>query len=479
MADEKKRIGATSLPKGTQSNSFLADMIRDENASLDKIVETMDLDYQVTLAFRVLSSNCNQVEVSFNIEDFDGITEEDRERLKVLSGKMSSLFESSRKSMMEFIKYGRVAYEKVWDYDQKSSLSFVKKLEPLPYKQTKMLIWKKGESFNGEEIPDSMIGTFKGIELKSGGDVVEFMPPKAWWLALNPTALEPHGRSMYASAPYQVWKDRDKARKLRSTYLRRFSLGGATIYGPPTVIDEETNEVINAHEIVATEYHKLQDGGAMIFDNARDDSGNYEWEFNDQGIQQKSETPLTSILSMMDSEQLLAFGIPPKTVIEGDSVGSFALVSQQMLILYSVVEDIIDDQIGSFQKYIVNKQVERNVRIPNGEQAIVATYERLTDRPDDLAVELVKSWLLSSQLSPILLSGAVDIAAIMERVGISLSDDAENKIKLMIEKAKTAAETAAVQPSSFEFGQELTAAELATKQREDEIDLVPFPKRAV
>lgn len=470
MAEDKKEIGKTSLPKGSQAQSVLVDQIKRENMRIEQIVEQMDLDYQVALAFRVLSANCNQAEITFNVEapeNADGATVE---RLETLSKKISELWEQTRKSMMESIKYGRVAYEKIWDYDERRNLSFIRRLDDLPFRKTKLKLHPKDS-----EQP----GAFQGIELRAGGEELIFYESKAWWLAFEPTALEPHGRSMYAGAPYQVWKDRKASREMRSKFIRKFALGGATVHGPSTVVDEETGEHVDARELTAAAYHDLQEGGLLFFDNARDENGNYIWDFNDQGISQKSEGPLSALMGSMDQEQLLAFGIPPKTVIEGDAVGSFALVSQQMLILYSVVEDILDQQLKSFQKYVVNKQVQRNVRVHKDEQLIVSAYPRLTDRPDDLSVELVKAWLLSPQLSPVVLSGAVDVSAVLEAVGIPLSDQAGDRITEMIRKQAEIQQRLETAPTAQPQPEQPEPVQMQNHQGQNGNGppVLPFPKR--
>ena len=49
-----------------------------------------------------------------------------------------------------------------------------------------------------------------------------------------------------------------------------------------------------------------------------------------------------------DAEQFRAFGIPEKTVTEGDAVGSHAMVKQQTLVLYAVVDGLLSQFASSF-----------------------------------------------------------------------------------------------------------------------------------
>jgi hypothetical protein len=438
---ENKQVGMPggSLPKGSQSADLLVELVKRENLSIEQVVEQMDRDYQVTLARRVLSANANGVEVTFNVNAPDGWDAATIARLEKLSERIAKLWEDTRKSMMDFIKFGRVAYEKVWDYDKANVLSYIRKLEALPFRNTKMLL----HSANSTEGP---AGSFKGVELKAKGQEVTFGEKKSWWLAFEPTALEPHGRSMYCGAPLEVWKDRKTARDMRTKFLKRFALGGAVMRGPDRSVDEETGQAIDTQEAAARAYGLLQGGGLLYMPNDRiglgeAGEGEYTWEFEDQAIAQKSESPISALMNDMDSEQLVAFGIPPKTVIEGDVVGSFAMVSQQMLILYSVVEDILEQEIDSFQNYVVDKQVERNFRIPDDTRLIEAGYSPLTERPDDLSVEMVKAWLQAPALSPYVLAGVVDVREVLERVGIPLSEQAEEKIEQMIAAEKAIAET--------------------------------------
>lgn len=101
------------------------------------------------------------------------------------------------------------------------------------------------------------------------------------------------------------------------------------------------------------------------------------------------------------------------------------MVTWQILILYSVVDDILSQLSESFQRYVVEKVAEVNWPRPPGYRL---DYTPLMDRPDDLASEITKAWLTSPQLSPLVLSGAVDVQAVMEAVGIPLSGEVSERL---------------------------------------------------
>ena len=104
-------------------------------------------------------------------------------------------------------------------------------------------------------------------------------------------------------------------------------------------------------------------GSLLLLSNERDKDGNYLYDYTEQPST-LDLSPLDDSIDGLDQEQLQAFGIPPKTVLEGSATGSFAMVSQQMLTLYAVVEGILHQFEASFQKYVIDKSVAASFDSP-------------------------------------------------------------------------------------------------------------------
>lgn len=393
-------------PRGSYAKALLAKLRKPEVKDIAELAEKMREDYQITLAELVIAANIRAVNYSVSVESPASASPRDQKRAELLGAQCQKLWQETLPRMVDAFGNGRVAFEKINAYEAVSGLNFFKSLEDLPFAQTEMALTDQGD--------------FAGIELTVGEDGVTIPPDCSWWLALDATALEPHGRSRFLGAPHKTWERRQETLRLRDLFVERFALRGGVAHVPETVQDEDGN-IIDVFEAIQEAYASVQAGGFMALPNARDKEGNYLFDFTEAKLENYDAGPITEVLDSQDAEQLLSFGIPPKTVIEGDAVGSFALVSQQMLILFAVIEDIVDQFVKSFQRYVIDKVVGMNWTL--GKPRIQLVYTRLTEKPDNLASELVKLWLGSGQLSPFVLSGAVDVEKVFERVGIPVSPE--------------------------------------------------------
>jgi hypothetical protein len=397
----------------------LAELRTPEAKDVAELSERMRRDYQVQLAELVLVANLKAAHVTISVIGGD-------ERAALLASHLQRLWDSSLTGMTAAIGDGRVAYEKIWDYDPDANLSHIRKLEPLPFRLTSMRLTEQGE--------------FNGIDLTARPEPLSIPPEKSWWLALDPTAGEPHGRSRYVGAPHEVWKERREAIRLRKLFLKRFAVRAGVAHIPPTVEDER-GQLIDNFEATGKAIDELLAGGMLLFPNTRDPQGNYEYDYTDPPST-LDPSPIDTVIDGLDAEQLRAFGVPEKTVIEGQAVGSFAMVSQQMLILYAVVEGLLSQFVDSFQKYIIDKVVEANYCRLTAPR-ITASYIPLTQQPNSLLADLVRSILTAPQLSPLVASGAIDLPQMLEDAGIPVTADlAERLRELLTPQSPSTAEMA-------------------------------------
>jgi hypothetical protein len=339
----------------------------------------------------------------------------------LISDQLQTLWDDVLPSFIRALGDGRVAYEKVWEYEPLSNLHFIRKLEQLPFANTEMLI-------------DSL-GRFEGIKLTGGEDPVFLSTGKSFWLAIDGTSTEPHGRSRFVDAPQRVWKRRQKALDLRDLFLKRFVLRGGIAYVPETEKDDATGEIVDVFDATAKAYNDLLAGGLMMFPSDRDTNGNRKFEFDGGELKTMDSSFVEGIIDGMDDEQLLSFGILPQT-IQSEGVGSFALVAHHTRILFAVIDDIVRQFVKHFQKYVIDKVIEVNFTAAD-RPVVRMVYKKLSEEPDSLAMEVVKNWLTSPQLSALILSGTVDVAAMLETAGIPVSDNLSEKLERLFTTLST------------------------------------------
>jgi len=392
---------------GAKSGPYLASLAeREKNIAM--MVDDMRRDPYVVLADRVLTANVKTAQVTVTTPSQDV-------RTKLLAATLETIWWRHLKQFTECFAYGRVAQEVVWAALPGAGLDVVARLDELPYEKTELRLGEDGE--------------FDGIAFRdSGEDPVELGPLYSWWLSLDEKPLEPHGRSRYLGAMHAVWEERRDALQRRKTFLRKYALGDLTFEGPQ--FEERDGRMVDVWAEFAGSARSAEAGDVLCMDPGSEQIGTEtrpKYKITKDPVPAKDGSPLLAITDKLGSEILLAAGIPPKTVIEGDAVGSFALVTQQMLILLATVEDLLS-QIGeSYQKNVIDK-----ARALNGVGAIQWNFTPLTQRKDDLAIELVRSWLTTPKLSPVLTSGAVDIAAMLDSVGVPVAKDVADRLKAMV-----------------------------------------------
>lgn len=407
-----KRSAEQQLPKGQKSVSDLIEPVPESRAFGD-LVDMMNCDYQIKFANYVIAANVAAVQVSISIEGGTGSPKE-----AALQEKLQKLWDRSVSAMMPSIGFGRVAFEKSWHYDEKNQLTVIDKLEPMEFQDSRLKL-DEDHCYDGFD-----------VRIKRSPD--EWKPVdrvNSWWLAINATAKNPHGISHYKGAVEAAWNAKRLTMHNREIYVRRFAIRGGIARGPETVRDERTGQIISGAEAAIQASDSLYTGGTMFVsnephhDNNMAQAGKYEWEYDEANVVALDPQPILNVVDKDDVAILRAFGIPEKAAIEGDSVGSLAMVSEQILILFAVVDSILAQWVESFNAYVCKLVGEANFGT-NGPE-FVANAVKLTNRPDSFVVQLVTALSANPQFQQIFLSGGVDLRSILEKLGLPVSPQLE------------------------------------------------------
>lgn len=422
--------------RGVQvSAALLAELVEAESEDLPELIGKMETDYQVQLADIVLRANLAAADVQFSPESPDP-------RADAICDKLKLLWDRSLGDMGNAMKLGRVAFEKVWEYDAAGTFNYIDKLVPLPHRNTRLLLWKADDPTTPNDAQGRpKVGSFQGIELwgKEPQDSIKLPPFKSWWLAMDATDVRPHGESLWLGAFEETWKERRAAIKIRKTFIRRFVVNGGVCYAPSTTKDQQ-GRVIDVIKAIGQGFLAKVSGGLWIIPNDRDKAGNRLIDYA-EAPEIVDPAPLDAHIDGLDSEQLLSIGIPPKTIMEGTEVGSYALVTQQMLILFAVSERILNQNAASFERYVVAPHAGP-VNFAAGRCKIRMVITPLSKRSDALVTELVKQIIASPQLSPLIMSGAMDIRKMFETAGIPMTPNAEQALQAYLGNAAAVAQPA-------------------------------------
>ncbi len=398
-------VGKVAILKGNQSHggrpggARLSDEMprQQERKDLGKIVEDMRGDYQVAFCERILGANIAAVQVTAN---GDGVGEE-------LVESLQTLWDRTLSSMLDSIAYGRVAFELEWA--SCGMYQAPRKAEPLPFGLSRM------------ELCD---GHFDGIGVRlKDNSWDKIATVNSWWLALDATVVEPHGRSRFIPAPYEVWKDKKGAKKSRQTATGRWGTRGPIMYGPMTDFDEQTQQTYEVLPVMAPAVDTWAAGGMLYLPNDRDpaskDGAEHKFKVEQAELSGFDPTAINATIERMDVEMARAFGIAEQTIMEAGGVGTYGSITQKMLLLFAVCEGILDQWCRSFEKYVIGKVLAVN-GLPA--ESITLSYTSLAQRPDAFVFEAIKLLLANPLFVEAIMSGGVDVKTMLEDAGFPVTD---------------------------------------------------------
>lgn len=405
-------FGSVERTTVSKAQGVTSTQVNPEAREIAELVTRMREDDQVIFAEFTLKACIKRIDVFITTESEDP-------RAVAHADKLQALWERSLDDFLEAIAYGRSAFEKLYCYDANHNLRLPSCLEYLPFSLTKM------------ELAE---GRFNGIVVGKGDNKVTLTADESVWVAIDSDALNPHGRSRFLGAPYKVWQKRQKvvgAGGLEEKFLQRFALRGGVAHVEPTVTDEQTGNQIDNLAATGEAYQALMSGGLMILPNTTLDDGKYANDVT-ESPSALDPTPITNTVDKIDIRVLRAFGIPEKTVID-NGAGSWDLVSLQMLILWAVCEGLLGQMVDAFQEQVIDPSVCDNYPPESGIE-IKATFTRPSQQPDSVLAEIAKALMTSGQLSPVVLSGGIDVRKILDAVGIPVTPDLEDRLAIVLSR---------------------------------------------
>lgn len=447
--------GIPPRPKGHQPgpSGTVAEKINpnQENGSFGEKVKLMNCDYQIAFSNFVIAANVAAVQVSISVENGDG------QKSNTLQTKLQTLWDQSVASMMPSIGFGRVAFEKSYSYDVAGPVTFIEKLEPMEFEDSRLRLTKEHQ--------------FDGFDVRVNRNPEEWLPvaaENAWWLALNATAKNPHGVSKYQGAVEQAWKNKNESMINRNMYVRRFAIRGGIARGPETYVDPQTNQIIDSATKMGEAAENMYTGGQMFLSNKPHSDpymaqkGEYEWTYVEADVTALDPKPILDVIDKDDVAILRAFGIPEKAAIEGDGAGSYAQLTEQILTLFAVVDSIVGQWVASFQKYVVEPSRCLNYGEGPGPKFTIHAI-KLTNRPDSFVIQLLTALAVNPQFAALILNGGIDLRNVLELVGLPVSSKFEEVAQQVAARFQAVAPATGIVPG--QPGAASSGAEFANSSR--------------
>jgi hypothetical protein len=271
-------------------------------------------------------------------------------------------------------------------------------------------------------------GEFAGVHLRGENGQTLLEPARSWWFALDPTTTEPHGRSRYLGAPYEVWKARRQLDEQERIWYAKFAIGHGIARAPEhadlPVGPASAEEAVDPMESLRRELASIESGGILILSSRAYPDGRYLYDYRESEGQRDSK-PLEQRRQMLDVAALRSLGIPERAITQDDRSGSRSVAQVHLEVLYRTCEGILDQLVTSFQRYVVRKAVE-----VNWNSGSTPTF-RMTYRPLGVAAmpspaeehgPLARQILLAPELPPLIRTGEVDLDPLLASAGLTRGD---------------------------------------------------------
>lgn len=405
MARTRDLAAQAARPMAAKTERVSAKHIKPEAHNIGQMVDRIRTDPQFVFAMRVLKTTAKTVQVSI-----DGELPESRE---VIRESLMTTWTRSIGAMLEALEYGRQAFEVVYAFDI-GSLSYVPhQLIPLEYELSKMVL--SGGQFNGIKY-----GTKDPVILK---------PDESWWCAIDATPTKPYGKSLYLGAPWRLFKDREEQAKRDDMWFRRFSIGRSVTKAPPT--DDSTKSQKGRYSEVNTSGEKrdpmadtakilemTEAGGDIILPSGNNTDGSTRYEHT-PGADLKDATAIENRNRALDAAVLRVFGIPERALTQDGASGSRAVADTHQETFHDTVEGYVSQLVESYQENIVKRTLRVN-HLP--EDSLVVNYKSIGDATEARNEALILAIVQSGQVSPLITSGLIDVAQLVESVGLPIKD---------------------------------------------------------
>ena len=404
------------LPKAAVHKSILRSAAKQEPTTIVRLVDSIEQDYQFKLGYLVIESLVKSAPISIEIETLD--PGRDQSRAEVLVDNLEAVWSQALPSAIRAFAYGRAAFEKTYRFDRANGVYLVADLDYLPPEYTELVL-------DGD-------GCFAGVKLAVGKESTLLEPSRAWWFALDPTATEPHGRSRYLGAPFDVWKERRQLEEQERIWYSKFAIGHGVARAPERVeplppyqasgnktLDDGsgTNDPM---EVLRHELASIESGGILILSSRTYPDGTPLYDYKESEGQRDS-SPLEQRRQMLDVAALRSLGIPERAITQDDRSGSRAMAQVHLEVLYRTCEGILDQLIASYQQYVIRKAVEINWpenRRPSFRMRYRPIGDASTTTNEDANAALARKLVSDQRLPDLSQSNVVDIGRLLTGAGI-------------------------------------------------------------
>lgn len=373
-------------------------------------------DYQAMFCLTIIESAIRRARVTFVASDESGA-----ELAKALERSWLDTVRHVAKCYLD----GRAAFEILWTNGEENGSSFtIPVLEFIP------------PDYQGDPYSEMILdenGDFVGIKLATDKikRKVTLDNTQSWWFGLDATRVVPYGDSRIKESTMRVISSRKELFRQHRNFMRRHAFVGGVAHVQRTVTDPATGNHIDNFSVFESLLARWVDGGWIIVSNERDDKGQYKDQI-EPSTRLTDPEPLERSIAASDARLSRSMGLFDKLATEGiqngATEGSLTIHVDTFL---SMIEDIVRQAVASWNKHIAPMVAEKN-----SGRRVRAVAASLTNENTQALIDIVKSVITNNTLSPMILSGAIDVLGMFERVGLPITGIARASILSLLEKMR-------------------------------------------
>lgn len=425
-------------PRKSALQTALDEVRQSEPQGIRHLVEDIESDYQFWLGKLTLKALFMASEITIEGVGDDPVA-------KAIADSVEYAWNEYSSAIFEAFAYGRAAFELehrvVWAGGR--PIKVIYDLLALPFENSEMVVER---------------GQYAGARVwgRSRDRSVMLTPEESWWFALDPTAREPHGRSRYIGAPWQVRKRRKALEIQTAKWLDRLALGHGVGRAPhryPKEMREEGDEgALGENGTVPVPADDLKyaiesatSGGTVILGSEKNEEGDYYFQY-DPTKQQPDVTPIENAWAKSDVDALRSIGVPELSITITDA-GARAMAEVHSVVLRAQVETIISPAAKSMQFSVLDPLLKMNYG--SAPPPLLIGYKTFDMEVLNRAWSLAQILATNERLPALVRSGTVDVRQVFESAKVPLTDDVEASLARAIAQADVAAAVAAYSQSSM------------------------------
>lgn len=404
------KANGIALPMAARHRELLRDKQKPEPRDVGRLADAIEADYQFKLAGLVLTSLVQSARVRIDVVRVEGADNQaEVDRAKRLADNLMTRWREALPKALKAIGHGRAAFERTYAIDPASGLALVAGLDYLPFEQTRLKLDAEGR--------------FAGIELWVDSRAHLLEPARAWWFALDATALEPHGKSRYLGAALEVYRRRRDLERLEKIWYAKFAIGHAVARAPERdEIDPHADPAdpnTDPIEVLRQRCQEIESGGVLVLSSRTRADGKFLYDYAESSGQ-RDGTALEDRRRQLDTAALRSLGVPERAITQDGDTGSYALAAVHREVLFKTCEGILDQLATSFQKHVIDKAVAINWPTERRPR-LVLRFEPLGDESRERRMALAADIIRSPSLSPAIAGGPVDLRRLLEEGAIPLT----------------------------------------------------------